>query len=90
MKRARVKKEEEKKEEDELSFINDEEESINEEVDFDWDEVVAIPGSTNRVTRGTELREIKNQLKTKDKEIEVKDQELERLRKKLEAAGIEI
>ena len=37
-----------------------------------------------------ELREIKKKLKSKDKEIEVKDEELDRLRKKLEAAGIEI
>ena len=65
-------------------------EELNENVDFDSDEVVAISGSTRRFTRGTELREIKNQLQTKEKKIEVKDEELDRLRKKLEVAVIEI
>ena len=65
-------------------------EVLDGEVDFDSDEVLELSGRTRAVTRGTELQEIKKKLKTKEKEIEVKDEELDRLRKKLEAAGIEI
>ena len=86
---SKKKKKKKKIEDDQLSFINDDE-VLDGEVDFDSDEVLELSGRTRAVTRGTELREIKKKLKTKDKEIEVKDEELDRLRKKLEAAGIEI
>ena len=81
-----VKKETEKskkqnkiKDDDESSFINDEE--------FESDDSLE---RSKPVTRRTELKSLKKQLKISETKNREKDIELEKLRAKLKAAGIEI